>query len=433
VAPSVGHPAGGHPARVGRSFDGLGQDDAALARPADVNAAVGLADVVEVANRALAVYTKGGTRRCAVALADLLGTPEELWSPRVQYDARYGRYSVAVAVEPASAQAPAAVYLATTRAADPCQTWWTYRLSFSGPLFPPGTRLDSPRLGQDRVALLLSSDNFDAAGYVGSAAFAVPKSAVYGGAALSYPAFEVAFATAPVNSDQATAAVAADSFYLAAEPGHGYLLYRMINSAGPGTVLLTEATVDAVFAAPARRIRQCTAGTLDPLDGRIASPPVRAGDFVWFTHGIDDGGRPAVRYGAISLRSYNAYLATAARSPTSDDFNPSIAVGELGSGFAYIWLNWAFTDVAASPCTDVSPIADSVAPGEGLPDLVGSGVVFARGTGSGVDAPFGAYSSAAVDPAGATGCPTGRSAVFAQQYFGDDGRWRTRLAQLSSC
>jgi hypothetical protein len=417
--------------RTGLAFDGLAQDDTMPTRPAEVSATVGSADVVEVVNHGLAVYTKGGARRCAVTLAGLFGVAGEPSNPRVQYDARYRRFSV-LATAKAVPGAAAAAHLATTQGPDPCAGWWTYRLTFTGPMFPRGARLDRPNLGQDPVALLMSSDNYHSGEYIGSAAFAVAKSAVYAGAPLTYPAFAVAFATVPVTSDQVDGAFTDDSYYLAALPGFGYLLYRMTSSAGPGTMLMPEANVAAPFEAPTRPVRQCAGGPLDPLDGRISAPPIRAGDYVWFTHGFNAGGRPGVRYGALSLASTLPYLATAAHSATSDDFNASIAVADAGSGYDHIWLNWSSTDVTAQPCADVSAVAAVIAPGAGLPDLAG-GLVFARGRGSGTDAPFGAYSSAAVDPVARGSCGTGRSAVLAQQYFGDDGRWRTRLARIDSC
>jgi hypothetical protein len=417
-------------ARATISFDGLGQDDPVSARPSDVNAAAGAGDIVEVVNARVAAFTRTGGRRCAVPLAGLFGVAAELFNPRVLYDARYRRYSLLATVEP-DAGAAATLFVATTRGADPCATWWAYRLAFSGPLFPPGTRLDRPNLGQDPTSLLLSSDNFRAGAYVGSAAFALAKSAIYAGVAVGYEAFAVPFATAPVTDQTAGAG---DSYYLAAVPGRGYLLYRMLDSAGPDTVLLADASIEAPFVAPSRRIRQCGAGTLDPLDGRIAAPAVRADNFVWFAHGVDAGGRPGVRYGAISLVSHTAYVAVAARSRTSDDFNPSIAVADAGYGSAYVWLNWAFTDVSGQPCADVSAVADDVEPGGGVPDLVGHGTVFALSPGgSGADAPFGGYSSTVVEPTTDRACPTGWTAVLAQQYFGADGRWRTRLARVSSC
>ncbi|OLB63983.1 MAG: hypothetical protein AUI10_13045 [Actinobacteria bacterium 13_2_20CM_2_72_6] len=405
----------------GVNVDGLGQEGPASAPVPDASAAAGPRYLVEAVNSRLAAFTRTGTVRCTITLAALFGTgDDEPTGPRVQYDTVYDRYAlVAGGTE---------VYLATTRGGDPCATWWVYRVRFSGAPFPPGTRLDHPYLAQDPQALLLSSNNFRGPAYVGSVAFAAPKAAFYAGVSVDLPAFPVAFSTAPVS-----ATADGDSYFLAAVPGLGYQLYELLNSAGPGTVLLDQGTVAAPFLPPPRWARQCTGAGLGPLDGRIAGPPVRVGDYVWFTHGVAVDGRAGVRYGAVDLFTHAAYTATVARSATSDDFNPSIGARDAGYGLNYIWLNWAATDPGAHPCADVAVMVDGVAAGEGVPDRHGTGAVLAQGGATGADAPFGGYSSVAVDPVTRPGCPVGTAAVVAQQYFDGAGRWRTRIARVEWC
>jgi len=418
--------AGGSAGDPSVNFDGLAQDGLESGESSDVSSAVGRRDVVEAVNTRLAAYTRTGVLRCTVSLTALLGVHTDVYGPRVQYDPGFDRYVLVV-----SARSPdsALLYLAASRDADPCRTWWIYRLTFAGPLFPPGTRLDYPHLGQDPQALLLSSTNFRGVAYLGSAMFALPKSAVYAGTTFDSPTFPMPYPAAPVTA----AAPGEDSFYVAAAAGRGYELYRMINSAGPGVMVLHEATIAAPFAAPTRPVRQCTGASLGPLDGRIGWQAVRVGDYVWFAHGVDAAGRPGVRYGAISLVSHSVHVAAVARSATSDDFNPSIGVSDAGYGLNYVWLNWAFTDPAARPCVDVSPVVDRVAPGEGVTDRRGTGTVLVRGDASRADVPFSAYSSVAVDPMATQSCPAGLAAVTSQQYFDTDGRWRTRIARFDFC
>jgi hypothetical protein len=418
------------------NFDGLAQDEAAAGpgEPPDVSAAAGPSHVVEAVNRRVAAFTRAGDLRCTLTLAAFFGAADPS-GPRVQYDRVYNRYSLVAAAPRTGAEASTGLYLAASRSGDPCEDWWIYRLTFAGTLLPRGAWFDRPYLGQDPQALLLSSDGFrgasgaSSASYAGSVAFALPKAAVYAGTPTDVPTFPVGFSTAPVT----TAVPGEDSFYLQAVSGRGYQLYRMVNSVGPGTLLLDEATVTAPFAVPARRIRQCTGATLDPLDGRITAPPVRVGDYVWFAHGVDAAGRPGVRYGAIGLFDHSVTVAAAAHSATSDDFNPSIGVSDAGYGLAYAWLNWAYTDTAAHPCTNVSVVVDGVAPGAGLPDLLGTGIVLVHGGASSADASFGQYSSVVVDPQATPDCPGGRTAVTAQQYFDAGGQWHTRIARLAFC
>jgi hypothetical protein len=119
-------------------------------------------------------------------------------------------------------------------------------------------------------------------------------------------------------------------------------------------------------------------------------------------------------------------VAIAYRSGTSDDFNPSVGVGNAPGGGNNIFVNWAYTDSPNNVA--VSDTVDSVAPGAGVPNLIGTGTVLVNGAVTG-QTRFGDYSSVAIDPSVAAGS----CAVTAQQYFTTGGSWRTRLARLGTC
>jgi hypothetical protein len=411
------------PTIVNANFDGIDQAAGGGAQPSDVNAASGPTQIVETVNRRVNVYNKVGGLLCSSTLnAFLLGTTENVFDPRVQYDNVNDRFSMVASLTPAAGAAPA-MYVAASQTGNACGGWWIFRPTFNGGLFPAGTLLDYPQLGQDRVALLLSTNNFNP-GYINSAAFSIPKSAVYAGLGFSFPAFSVSFTAQPSTVGGNPMPATVNSYFLAAVNGTGYRLYRMNNSAGPGTTLVLQATIASAFTAPPRRVVQPgTATTLDPLDGRIVWSPYVVGDFIWFTHGINIAGFPGIRYGAISVSSNTPTVALAFRSGTSDDFNPSIGVSDAGGGLNRVWLNWAYTDTAAGIAT--SHTVDGVLPGAGVPNLVGTGLVLVNGSSTSTNTRFGDYSSVSVENA----C----TAVAAQQYFGPTQAWRTRLARLSFC
>lgn len=423
------------PSTTNANFAGVNQagSNCGGCQPPDVNAAVGLTQIVEAVNLRFQVYSKTGAALCGASLNTFLGTTSSLSDPRVQFDNVNNRYSMVVIPIPASSTAAPAEYLLTSQTADACGSWWVYRLTFSGSLFPAGALLDYPYLGQDRVAILSSTNNFQGNTYIGSTAFGIPKSAAYAGAGLSFSAFATAFSTAPVTVGGIPAPPTPNTYWVASVPGTGYRLYRMTNSAGPGTTYTLQATISSTFAAPSRRVNQPgTTQTLDPLDGRIVWAPVQIGSFVWFTHGIDLGGFPAIRYGAISTAANTATVAVAYRSGTSDDFNPSIGVADAGNNTNYIWLNWAYTDTPANVAT--SDTVDGVTPGAGVPNLIGTGTVLVVGSPTSGNFRFGDYSSVSVDPTAASStCPAGRTAVTAQQYFTSNGQWATRIGRLSFC
>jgi hypothetical protein len=50
------------------------------------------------------------------------------------------------------------MWVATSESEDPCGSWFLYRLTFHGDVYPTGTMLDFPMLGQDTRFLQLRHD-----------------------------------------------------------------------------------------------------------------------------------------------------------------------------------------------------------------------------------------------------------------------------------
>jgi hypothetical protein len=436
------------PTTVNANFDGVNQDNSNCnCQPPDVNAAVGISEIAQTVNLRLQVFDKSGNTLCGIDLNTFLGTTGRLSDPRVQYDNVYDRFSMVVTVVPGSGATPS-MFLAASQSGDACGSWFVYNLTFGGSMFPPGTLLDYPYLGQDNQpgvagstfngAILSSTNNFCCApffsSYIGSASFAIPKDAAYQGLALSFPTFSVATSTAPSTTAGIPTFSTTTTYFVAAVPGTGYDLYAMTSSPDPSNVSMTlQAVISAPFNPPSRRVQQPgTSQTLDPLDGRIVWAPVQDGQFVWFAHGIDLAGFPSVRYGAIDVVNNIAITASAYHSTTSDDFNPSIGVTDDGSGNNYIWVNWAWTDTPnAVPTTDT---IDGVLPGGGVPNLIGTDLPLITGFSTSSNFRFGDFSSVAADPVAASPtCPAGLTAVTAQQYFTSNGHWATSIASSSFC
>jgi len=396
-------------------------------QPPDVNAAVGVNEITQMVNTRLEVYSKTGAALCGISLNSFLGTADTLADPRVMYDNVNNRYLFALTVVPASGTATPAFWVGATQTSNPCGGWWIFRPTVSGGSFPAGTLLDYPILGQDQNAMLLSTSNFTPSAGENFTVFAIAKSALYSGGGFSFTAFTTASQTAPATNGGIPMIATTFDYFLGAVPGTGYRLYRMTNSGGAGATLTLQATISSTFAAPPRRVNQPgTTTTLDPLDGRIDWSPVNDGSFLWFAHGIAIGSFPGVRYGAISLSGNTATVALAYRSGTSDDFNPSVGVGNSPSGGNFIYVNWAYTDAPAGVAT--SDTVDSVVPGGGVPNLIATGTVLVNGSSTG-ETRFGDFSSVAIDPTNVNGS----CAVAAQQYFASDGTWSTRIARLGTC
>jgi hypothetical protein len=420
------------------NFAGLteGSTDCTNCETPDVTAAVSGTEIAETVNLSMQVNSKSGASLCTMSLSGLLGAVTGLSRPRIQYDNANNRFSLLADSVPGSAFDVPIQYLATSQTSDACGAWWVYSIVFSGgstpSLYPLGALIDYPYLGQDSTSLLSSTNNFSSSGsYLGSAAYAMPKADAYTGAGFSFTTYQVAFSTAPVTVAGIPTFATTNTYWLAAVPGTGYDLYVMPTS--PAGAITLQAVIKSSFSAPTRRVLQPgTSETLDPLDGRIESAAVQDGDFVWFAHGVNDGGYPTVQYGAINVTDNQVSVALAFHGSSSDDFNPSIGVSDAGNSTNYIWVNWAYTQAQSGV-----PVSDTVAgvgPGQGVPELAGDDLTLVRGSSTSTISTFGGYSSVEIDPVSVNAsCPSGATALTAQEYFTSSGSWTTRLAETAFC
>jgi len=415
------------PTAVTFNVDGIseGTSDCVDCNVPDPSAAVGTTQVAQVANSQLAVYNKSGSQLCSDPLSSLLGTTATLFEPRIQYDNVNSRYSMIADIEISSLTASPAMYLAASQTNDACGSWFVYHIGFSGGSYPAGTAVRA-YLGQDRPALLFSSDNITPPGDpINSTVWSIAKSAVYSGAAVSFGSFNVAEFTEPVivsgNPIPATTStyfVAAATSPSNAGQGTGYDLYRMTNSAGPGTSLVLQAFISSPF----------------NVQGNVfqSGPAVQSHGLVWFTHGFELGDFPSVRYGEINTANNTATVAEAFRSGTSDDFISSIGISDAAGG-VYVWLNWVFTDTTRG--VGASDTVDVLLPGQPVQNLIGTGLVLKNSLTTSVPFDLGETSSVAIDPGGPfrSLCAAGKTAVVTQEYLAADGSWATDLARVSFC
>ena len=415
---------------VQASFDGINHTQTCTGCvPPDPNAATSGTEIVEVVNTFIQVVNTSGTVQCngGVTLNRLLRTTDTLTDPRIQYDNINNRFSLVVTVEPASTSATPALFVLASDTADACGTWRLYRMTFAGSAFPAGTFLDFPMLGQDTNALLISTRNITPSSGTNFTVFGLPKSTIYAGNQVSFNTFGVSSLTAPVINAGQPMISSPFSYFLAAVPGTGYKLYRLSNSGGAGASLTLQATISSPFNAPSREARQPgTTSTVDSSDGNILASPYYDGTSIWFAHDFDLAGFPAIRYGAVNVSTNAVTTAIAYHSATSDDFNPSLAVGLSGNG-PVVYLNWAFTDAPNQLAT--SDVVDSLPAGQPITNLIGTGTVLVNGGTTTTETRFGDFSSVSIDPS----IPAGGCAWTAQQYFTSTGDWTSRLARVGAC
>lgn len=205
---------------------------------------------------------------------------------------------------------------------------------------------DFPMLGQDRNSVIISGNIFSGGGLEhGADVFSVPKSILYNNQQPRSIQFYRGLATSlePPNvldQNSSTYLVSAPS---AAGDNNSLWMYRLTNTNtltptlnGPYYIRLPLAYRYA------RSARQpYTNYTIDTLDARFQNSSTQVGNSLWQTHCIDFHGYPACRFYEINLaaRTVNQY-GTYYYTPTSDDFNPSIATDDNNN----VYVTWNMCD-----------------------------------------------------------------------------------------
>jgi PASTA domain len=419
-------------ADVTSEFDGITQVSSGGSDRPDPSSATNGSQIVETAGRFLQVFDNNGATMCGtgtgLTLNQFLGTGDTLAGQHVEYDNFQGHFIVDAAVVDTSASAAPALWIAVSNTSNPCQTWNTYRLTFSGGPYIPGAVLDSTILGQDRRAVLVEANLFATTGgaFQAYSVFAITKSDLYADNAVSFPTFTVASQAAPASNAGEPMIDSQFSYFLGADPQAGYQLYRMSGSgtSSPGVTL--AATIGSPYSAPQQALQPPDNIGPDAGDGRMTSSPAYDGSRIWFAHGVSQIFHPtSVRFGYVNLASNTETKSLMTVDPLfSYEVNGSVGVGLNADGTEAIFLNWAYTD--PSHGVNVSPAIDSFVFNGSVPSTFGNQQTLLTGTPIGTTN-FGEFSSVAVDPnkSGVTTC-----AVTTQEYF--DQTWNTRLARVCS-
>ena len=431
------------------NFDGLKSDGN---RPPDPNAAASQTQIVEVVNNRLQVYTRNGASAgCPADLNAFFGKQpsESLFDPRVIYDNVNNRFTVTMGVS-SSSPPPTVPHLpdvtllriAHSAVGDACGLWTEYSVeaetSVSG--IPEGSFIDQPAIGQDRNAFLFGGENFtNNRTFISDVAFSYPKSCAYSDSCTTdFQVFRPPNYATPASSGGNPMIATAHSYFVATVPNVGYELYRMDNSGDTNATIFTlQASIASGQSVQPPTRDAAQPGTSNPVDldartpansTRITSSPTFDGTRIWFAHQVTVSNHPAVRYGAINPADNTVTTNVAFHSASSDDFNPSIAVG-LNGASRTIFLNWAYTDLAAGiPVTD-TVAAVTISATDSPPPVNGKDTRLVVG-GITNDSRFGDYSSVSVDPVN----PAEVCAVTAQEYFDSatNGKWATRIGRFGA-
>jgi hypothetical protein len=336
-----------------------------------------------------------------------------------------------------------AIRIAHSLTGDACGGWSKYSLSTSI-LLNSGDIIDQPIIGQDRNAFLFGGAEFSPTGTSGArfVAFAEPKTCAYTDVpGCDFPIFSIAHYAAPVSAGGNPMISTTASYFVASVPNVGYELYRMDNAANPASTTITlQSTVGLPPEVQSLTRNAGQPGAPLPIDlgadegadvsTRIKSTPTFDGTRIWFTHTTSVSNHAVVRYGAINVSNNTETDALVLHSPSSDDFNPSIAVG-LNGNSRTIFLSWAYTDVPAGVAVSDAVAEVTVNSTDKPPVINGRDIKIVPLIYGGItsDDRFGDYSSTVIDPLNfGQVC-----AVTAQEYFSKiNGKWATYISRFGA-
>ena len=153
--------------------------------PADVQAAVGAGDVVQLVNTVMNVWTTGGTLLRTLSLQSLIGSTDRLGDPRILFDTESGRWFVsAMDITPDHYS----VKVGVSQTSDPTGTWSFY--GWDSPLV--SECLDQPRIGYSSQVVAFSANVYDGCAsrfgpvYVGTQLWVLNKAQLLAGQMAQY-------------------------------------------------------------------------------------------------------------------------------------------------------------------------------------------------------------------------------------------------------
>jgi hypothetical protein len=407
--------------------------------PSDATMDVSGSQVAQITNASLWVFNKTGTILAQTSLNSLLGTTHFVGDVQILHDSTWKRWVIT-----ADDFTSSALYLAISQTNSATGAWGIYRVT-SDVFGPPGTDfLDYPHLGMDQDALLVTGnvfDNPDAPVYVTTIAFAIPKARAYNSLGFGVPVFSGLAGTLmpPIQLGAPFYGHFPADYFAAAVVGTGVKLYAMTNAstfptmAGPVTIPSTN------FSMPPSAVQPGCTETIDTIDGRFQNscyqiPP--SGGFtdglLYCVHTVNDSGFPTnVWYALNPLSNTVASSGTFSLSPTSDDFNPSIAADAFGNIFV--------TETATDPTGTKKPMVLFGGALFGNPVTLNSTPVANSAVClTGDSTPFGSspqrwgdYSAARLDPATSVNGTAGSVIGWiTNQKVAGANAWGTKIAKI---
>jgi hypothetical protein len=388
------------PTAVNGVFSGVGQAEACGGcRPPDTHGAVGQSQFVEVTNQNINVFSKSGpafAEQLSVRFADFFNyKTEAIFDPRVVYDRTWNRWVIYAEAFP-EGDGPQYIFIAVSTGPDARGPYYKYGVNSRA--YAADDFWDFGQLGIDQDSVIITANIFGANddAYRTTRMFAVAKARLYNGLGWGVPLWSGLVGTlAPPNVlDQN------GKTFLVAAPPSGSVIYKytLRDSSHPGDQSLTVATIPVpAYSFPPNASQPGTANQLDTLDARFQTASTQVGDRLFQVHTVALGAYPTPFFYEFNTTT-NAVVQSGFfyASPTSHDFNPSIAANDARD----VFVTWSATD----PGTRVSAGTNAQVRFSGRRStdpagVIGAGAaIFTSGTSYSLFR-WGDYSAVTIDPA----------------------------------
>ena len=417
------------------NFDGVTEDTAGGYYPPDTHGAVGRDYFAEVTNTHLDIYLKAAPQTTVESISTeawLGATPGYFTNPRMIYDPVYDRWIFLVTqLRTPGDPTHQYVFLAVSHTSDPTGDFYIYPIDVSDDAVSNNTHWDYPQLGLDHNAIIVTGDFFDlnTGSYVDSRMFPVPKSLLYSGQAFTLNLFTGLDGTLapPIVLDENPYSFLVTADYLTYD--NYVTLYALQGSGTDAPVVFTGYIPVPTFAPPPSALQPGTGLVLDTLDARFANASTQVGDSLFQVHTINDHGYATPKfYEFDTLKKSVIQSGSFYGSPTSDDFNASIAANRRKD----VFVTWSSTDATNSVNAQVRFSGrlhnDPLGTISGGSPLYGS-ATYLTGEPSDWDPSvqrWGDYSAVSLDPAD----PSGSTAWLVNEYISTNDLWGSRIGRI---
>lgn len=402
--------------------------------PPDGDIAVSQTYVLHIVNFGVSIYNKNAKLLKRTSFATFFNnTTDFIFDPRAYWDPYWNRFVVMADGQSGSG---------CSSAGNTCQSWFELAVSTTGnprgsyyiyrfAITPAGDFMDFPDMGMDQDAIILTTNDFPAAGGFDAKVFALAKARMYSGQGTGFTFWGGSGCTIapPYVLDNNP-----NTYLLVACPNDSrvYLGVLTNTSRSNASHLFWQAVIPVPAYSVAPDAPQPGVDyALETGDNEFEQRSVQFGSRIWNVHSILDGTATPRWYefdtGANTLVADGIWFA----SGTSSDWHPSIVMNTIGETFG-TWMSVDATNNLNLSLHFNGGSGDSAGSGAGG-TLVTSTQPLLGQTFPPPRHRAGDYSYIALDPSVYTGCSANRRAWLEGEITAGFNLWGTQIGQVGNC